>query len=106
MVYIRVDSNNMITLSHRQPFDPVNGLGKSKEELEKTGYFIDSMPEPRAVIGQRAIPYFNPETRTVTYKYTAAPVSSQQRLDMLEQAFNELVMMTLGIGISEMEDEQ
>lgn len=102
MPYIRTDENNMVVLVHNQPFDPVNGLGESKEELSKTGYFIDSMPEPQSVMGKRAVPYFNPETKEVTYKYIAAPISSHQRLDALEAAFNEMLMSSV-LG---MEDEE
>lgn len=93
MVYIRTDENNMITYVHSQPFDSVNGLGESREELEKTGYFIDSMPQPQSVMGQRAIPYFNPETKKVSYNYIAAPVSNRERLDSLESALNAVLMM-------------
>lgn len=95
MVYIRTDENNMIIFVHNQPFDSVNGLGESREELEKSGYFINSMPQPQTVMGQRAIPYFNPETKKVSYKYIAAPVSSRERLDSLESAFNTFLMTSV-----------
>ena len=37
-VYIRVDKQtNRITFVHKMPFDPVNGLGQTKDELLKTG---------------------------------------------------------------------
>lgn len=51
-------------------------------------------------MGQRAIPYFNPETREITYKYVASPMSSHERLDMLEAAFNVMLM-----GAMEEEEE-
>ena len=92
MVYIRTDENNMVVFTHNQPFDSVNGMGETREELEKTGYFLDSMPNPTVVMGQRAIPYYNPETHKVTYKYVAVPLSTKERLDTMEAAFNEMLL--------------
>ena len=37
-VYIRVDKQtNRIIFVHKMPFDPVNGLGQTRDELSKTG---------------------------------------------------------------------
>lgn len=105
MVYIRVDETNRITYCHNQPFDSVNGLGESKEELEKSGYFIDSIPQPKSVMGMRAIPYYNPETKKVRYDYIAAPATNRERLDSLEAALNAVLMMAYMNETSEEGDE-
>ena len=44
MIYIRTE-NGRITFTHYMPFDPVYGLGKTEEELKKTGYLVESVPE-------------------------------------------------------------
>ena len=44
MIYIET-KNKIITYTHYMPFDPEFGLGKSEEELKKTGYLVESIPE-------------------------------------------------------------
>lgn len=93
-VYIRVDKdNNMITFIHRRPFDPVNGLNETREELLKTGYFVSNFPDPEPVLGRRATAYYDIEKKKVYYKYTVTPLSIKERLDMLEAAMNAQIMM-------------
>ena len=55
--FIRIDRANkgMITFIHSCPFDPVNGLNKSRAELLKEGFLIEDFPEPKLVEGKRAI---------------------------------------------------
>lgn len=93
MIYIRTDGDNRIIFQNNQPFDPVLGMGETKENLEKTGHFIDSMPQPTIITGKRAIPYYNPETKKIWYNYVNSPISSHERLDEMEAAFNEFLMM-------------
>lgn len=97
-VYIRVDSKtNLVTFVHKMPFDPINGLGKSKDELLKTGYFIDEYPEPAMKLGKRAIPYYDHEKKTISYSYEAIPLSASERLDMLENAMNDVVLGSVSV---------
>lgn len=44
MNYIET-TNGKVTFTHYLPFDPVYGLGKTEEELKKTGYLVESVPE-------------------------------------------------------------
>lgn len=95
-VYVRVDKKtNMVTFVHKMPFDPVNGLGKTRDELLKTGFFISHFPEPAMKIGKRAIPYYDYEKKEVTYEYINLPLSEKDRLDMMEDAMNELLLNSL-----------
>lgn len=95
-VYVRVDKKtNMVTFVHKMPFDPVNGLGKTRDELLKTGFFISHFPEPAMKIGKRAIPYYDYEKKEVTYEYINLPLSEKDRLDMMEDAMNELLLNNL-----------
>lgn len=98
MVYIRTDETNRIVYCHRQPFDSVHGMGETKDSLEKTGYFIDEMPDPKVAIGYRAIPYYNPETKKVTYTYVAAELPNEEKLKLLEGAMNELLLNGVQTG--------
>lgn len=38
------------------PFDPEYGLGKSEEELKKTGYLVESIPEYSGEVPEDKIP--------------------------------------------------
>ena len=44
MNYIET-TNGKVTFTHYLPFDPVYGLAKTEEELKKTGYLVESVPE-------------------------------------------------------------
>lgn len=92
-VYIRVDKKtNLVTFIHKMPFDPINGLGKTRDELSKTGYFVSDFPEPSMKIGKRAIPYYDYEKKEVTYEYQNLPLSEKERLEMMEDAMNEMIL--------------
>lgn len=95
-VYIRVDKKtNMITFIHKMPFDPTNGLGKTRDELLKTGYFVSNFSEPAIKVGKRAIPYYDYEKKEVSYEYQNLPLSEKERLNMMEDAMNEMILNTL-----------
>ena len=91
-IYIRVGKNNIIECIHRSPFDPTNGLQSTRDELEQAGFFVDTVPEPDMIEGKRAISKYNPDTKSVYYDYVDIPLSSTERIEQLEQAFNELIM--------------
>ena len=92
-VYIRVDkSTNKITFVHKMPFDPINGLGQTREELLKTGFFISNYPEPAMKIGKRAIPYYDYEKKEVSYKYENLPLSDSERISLMEAALNDMIL--------------
>lgn len=91
-VYIRVDNSNRVVFAHKLPFDPVCGLNTSREELLKNGYLIDSIPEPSAAVGKRAVLYYDHEQKKVYYEYTPVPLSTRERLSLIEDALNEMIM--------------
>ena len=96
-IYIETDANFRVTKIHTAPFDPNNGMGYTREELEKKGFFVEEIPTPANKIGRRAISMYNPDTKSIYYEYVNIPMSDKERADMLENALNWL-MSTLGIG--------
>lgn len=93
-VYIRTDSaTGIVTFIHRRPFDPVNGLGETRENLMKTGFFVSDFPEPVTTIGKKAIAYYDHERRKVYYEYQPTPQSERSRISMLEDALNDALML-------------
>lgn len=91
-VYIKVNDSNVITAIHHNPFDPTEGLNMPRAELEKEGFFVESIPPAEVISGRRAIPKFNPDSKEVYYEYVAVPLSSAERLDAIEGMINELIM--------------
>ena len=93
-IYIKVDSNtHVVTFVHKRPFDPVNGMGISREELSKTGFFVNEFPEPAARVGKRAVAYYDHEQKKIYYEYIPTPFTTKARIDMIEQATNDMLML-------------
>lgn len=92
-VYIRVDKDTrVVTFVHRRPFDPINGLGETRENLLKTGFFVNEYPEPETSIGKRATAYYDHERKKVYYEYEVVPFTEKKRVEILEDALNDLLM--------------
>ncbi|SFI89550.1 hypothetical protein [Brevibacillus centrosporus] len=86
MIYVEysAENENLVTFVHHMPFDEVHGLGKSKTELEKTGVFVDSVPELVNIEGKVARLYLNPATRTLEWKHFDSQ-RPEDRVAQLEQ---------------------
>ena len=89
--FIRIDRANkgMITFIHSCPFDPVNGLNKSRAELLKEGFLIEDFPEPKLVEGKRAIAYYDIYTKQVSYEYVLIPDSADDKISYMENALED-----------------
>lgn len=60
--FIRVENNEKVVLIHNMPFDSVNGLHKTEEELSKIGFLVDDIPDfPEAPRGKIPVRYYNAE---------------------------------------------
>lgn len=70
-----------IGYTHYMPFDSVNGLGKTKEELEQEGILIENIPEPEQIEGKYTIMYWNPIEQKVFYEYKDIPKSKEKNLE-------------------------
>ena len=90
-IYIEVDENFRVTKVHRIPFDPVNGMGYTREELERKGFFVEEIPEPVNQTGRRSVLKYNPDIKGVYYDYINTPMSDKERIDYLENALSALI---------------
>ena len=98
-IYIETDENFRVTKIHRMPFDPNNGMGYTREELEKKGFFVEDVPNPINQTGKRAIAMYNPDTKSIFYEYASIPMSDKERVDQLENLMNWFMMnATYGIN--------
>lgn len=92
--FIRIDESKggIITHINSRPFDPVYGMGKSRNELLKEGYLVNDFPDPKLVEGKRPVPYYDAYKKEVTYKYIAIPDSAEDRMGYIEGALNEFLL--------------
>ena len=94
-IYIETDNDFRVTKVHRMPFDPNNGMGYTREELEKKGFFVEEVPNPVNKAGKRSIAMYNPDTKSIYYEYANISLSDKERADMLEGAMNFLMRNAL-----------
>ena len=90
-IYIQVGKDNIVQRIHKSPFDPTYGLHTTKADLEKTGFFVEDIPEPVMVEGKRAIAKYNPDSKQIYYEYENIPLTANERMDLIEAAFNEIL---------------
>ncbi|WP_199930094.1 hypothetical protein [Brevibacillus brevis] len=63
-----------VVFIHSAPFDPINGLQKSEEELLEMGALVEEIPATSSQPGKSAQLYFNPSTKKLWYEYFVIPV--------------------------------
>lgn len=78
MKFITYNDNLDIHLIHNMPFDKVNGLGKTEEELLKLGALVNEIPEID-VPKDKIIKYkYNPSDNTVYYELIDRPLTIEE----------------------------
>ena len=102
-IYIEVDNGFRVTKIHRMPFDPNNGMGYTREELEKKGFFVKEVPNAVNKTGKRAVAMYNPDTKSIYYEYVNVPLSNKDRVDLMENALNAIIKNgTFGVDMMRM----
>lgn len=94
-IYIRTMNNGRVTFVHFNPFDPKDGMNRSRETLEKEGYFIPVYPDPEEREGFNAIPYYNKETKSIYYEYQPKELSPKEMVDNLQANIASIIANTL-----------
>lgn len=85
-VLITVDANNIVKFINYNP---------SEDDIKNTeGGILVPLPETNPVYreGYGAVALYNPTKRCIEYKYEPIPLSTAQRLDLLEAAMNQILM--------------
>lgn len=86
-----------VGLVHNMPFDEVNGLHKTQEELEQIGILVDEIPEPQIPTGQQVSGMFvNPETKEVWYEYEDVPLTPEQQMQSQIDDLNMAMAALMG----------
>ncbi|GCD10604.1 hypothetical protein [Clostridium tagluense] len=95
------DIKYKIGFIHYMPFDVVNGMNKTQEELEKDGILVDDIPEAKQVDNKNPIMYVNPKNKEIFYEYIYISKTQEQgienniqdRMKALEQSNAEMMAM-------------
>lgn len=97
MIYIRT-KNGRITFTHCMPFDPVYGLGKTEEELKKTGYLVESIPEYAGEVPEGKAPELRYDGTAFSWELIDLPKKADTQADKIavleaqQAATNEAVL--------------
>ena len=95
-IYIRTDSaTGAVTFIHRRPFDSVHGMGETRDNLLKTGFFVDEFPEPQISIGKKATAYYDHERKKIYYEYEIIPFSEKEQLSMIQDMINDVLLSNI-----------
>lgn len=103
MIYIKIDSTtNEVNFQHSMPFDEINGLHKTQEELLQDGYLVDSIPDPEQINDK--VPILKYNGTSLYYEYQDAPIDEitalKRQVVEQEQAIMELTALLSGGGVN------
>lgn len=76
MIYLKLNGSD-IEFTHFKPFDKVDGLGKTEEELLSDGILVDSIPEPEPIEGKA--PVLKYDGTNLYYEYVDAPLTPEEQ---------------------------
>ena len=79
MKFITFNENFEIQLIHNMPFDEINGLGKTEEELLQIGALVDSVPVVDVPNDKNVIYKYNQSDNTVTYELIDRPLTVEEQ---------------------------
>lgn len=89
------ENRAIVNFIHYYPFDEVDGLGKTAEELGQTGILVESVPQETIQPGKLSVLYVNPQTKELWYEYIDVPLSAEERIAQLEKENAELRKVNL-----------
>lgn len=82
MNYIET-TNGKVTFTHYMPFDPVYGLGKTEEELKKTGYLVESVPEYTGEVPEGKAPELRYDGTTFSWELIDLPKKADTQAEKI-----------------------
>lgn len=104
MIYLKLNGDQ-VEMTHFMPFDKINGLGKTKEQLEgEGGVFVENVPNPENREGKMAILKYNRSIAKVFYEYIDRPFTQDEEIAQLKKqqalmksALDDMLMMEGGL---------
>lgn len=99
MIYLRYNKENKVDLIHYMPFHEKHGLGKTQEELELEGVFVEELPKPEVTTLNDGVNYiteyvFDPESRQVIANSIPQEVNpNEEVLRQIEELQNQIDLL-------------
>lgn len=84
MIFIQYDEFNRVIYRNYSPFSEEFNMGKTKEELEEMGIFVDSIPLPKDVFGKRPILKINLQDNSLYYEYVDRPLTEIEQIERMK----------------------
>ncbi|WP_150284366.1 hypothetical protein [Rummeliibacillus sp. TYF-LIM-RU47] len=99
MIFVEIKDNNEIGLIHNRPFDEIDGLGQTEEELSKKGLLVESLPETENIYGKA--PLLKYDGSKLYYDYIDIEPAKEEKIErdlkeLKEQ--NAQMLMALMMG--------
>lgn len=95
--FIKVQDTKVVYI-HHMPFDEINGLGKTEEELSTQGILVDSIPEPEKIDGKESILHYDSESGFY-YEYRDLPNSYGISEETYSRIIDDYTLELLETGI-------
>lgn len=100
MKFIQYNEELRVTFIHNMPFDEVNGLGKSEEELLKIGALVEDIPQIDDVPRDKVVIYkYNKEANKVITELADKPLTPQEQqlkdIELVNASQDELIDISL-----------
>ena len=81
---------------HYMPFDEVNGMHKTIDELIAMGCLVEELPEEQHIQGKESKLFFNPVDKVVWYEYEDIPKTPDEirdeKIALMQAALDELIL--------------
>ena len=97
MIYIQT-TDGKVTFTHYLPFDPVYGLGKTREMLLETGYLVETVPEYAGEVPEGKAPELHYDGMAFSWELIDLPKKADTQaekiaaLEAQQAATNEAVL--------------
>lgn len=101
MIYIATDTTNIVTFIHYMPFDPRYGLGKSEEELKKTGFLVESIPEYGEEVPEGKYPELHYDGSKFSWVLVDVPDGPEQPADLEQRIVALEKVQNAQLGLEE-----
>lgn len=97
MIFLKPDlSTGLIVEQHHKPFDSEDGKGMSREELEKIGVLVESIPDPVIDYTKDSHLHINLISGELFYTYTDRILTPEEeikrQMKIMQTAIDDLIM--------------
>lgn len=86
MIFLQYDEFYRVIYQNSDPFSNEYNMGKTKEELDEVGIFVDFIPTPNEVFGKKPILKVRPQDNSLYYDYIDRPLTELEEIKRLKNS--------------------